>query len=151
MDHTVVHFEIPADDPERAARFYRELFGWEIKKFGAEEGEKDGRAEAGEREASDATPGPAEYWMIMTVPAGEEGKPTRAGVNGGLMRRQHAGQTPVNYIGVGSVDDHAARALELGAEIVLRKTPVQGMGWFAWVRDPDGNVLGLWESDERAA
>jgi predicted enzyme related to lactoylglutathione lyase len=40
MDHTIVHFEIPADDPERAARFYRDLFGWKIDKY---EGSTDQR------------------------------------------------------------------------------------------------------------
>src|SRR2546428_11628547 len=67
MDHTVVHFEIPADDPERAAKFYRELFGWEISRWGNPAG-------AGE--------GP-EYWMVRTVPTDAKGQPTRPGVNGG--------------------------------------------------------------------
>ena len=38
MDHTIVHFEIPADHPERATKFYRELFGWEIQKWSSEGG-----------------------------------------------------------------------------------------------------------------
>ena len=38
MDHTIVHFEIPADDPARATKFYRELFGWEIQKWASEGG-----------------------------------------------------------------------------------------------------------------
>src|SRR3989441_13234384 len=67
MDHPVVHFEIPADDPERAAKFYRELFGWEISRWGNPAG-------AGE--------GP-EYWMVRTVPTDAKGQPTRPGVNGG--------------------------------------------------------------------
>src|SRR2546425_11401218 len=67
MDHTVVDFEIPADDPERAAKFYRELFGWEISRWGNPAG-------AGE--------GP-EYWMGRTVPTDAKGQPTRPGVNGG--------------------------------------------------------------------
>src|SRR5512145_3168942 len=101
MDHTVVHFEIPADDPERAAKFYRELFGWEISRW---EG---------------ATGGGAEYWMVRTVPTDGAGQPTRPGVNGGLMRRMMPGQTPVNYVSVASVDEFVRRAEQLGAKVVV--------------------------------
>jgi uncharacterized protein len=132
MDHTVVHFEIPADDPERAANFYRGLFGWDIQKMPA------GGA------------GP-EYWMVRTVPTDETGTPARPGVNGGLLRRMHAGHPFVNYIGVESVDASAAKAKELGAEIVVPKSPVPGMGWFIWFKDPEGNVMALWETDPKAA
>ena len=75
MDHTIVHFEIPADQPERAARFYRELFGWEISKWDAP---TEGMA--------DRDPG-FEYWMVRTVPTDAEGRPTRPGVNGASCMR----------------------------------------------------------------
>jgi hypothetical protein len=99
MDHTVVHFEIPADDPERAARFYRELFECDINRWAG------------------ATAGGAgmEYWLVRTVPSDASGQPTRPGVNGGLMRRLAPGQSPVNYIGVASVDEFVRRAERLGA------------------------------------
>ncbi len=135
MDHTVVHFEIPADDPERAAKFYRELFGWEISKWG-------GPAGGGE--------GP-EYWMVRTVPTDAAGQPTRPGVNGGLMRRMMPAQTPVNYIGVASVDEFVRRAERLGAKVVVPKMPVPGMGWFAQLRDTEGNVFAIWQTDAAAA
>jgi predicted enzyme related to lactoylglutathione lyase len=134
MDHTVVHFEIPADDPERAAKFYRELFGWEISRYG-------GPTAGGEA---------PEYWMVQTVPTDAAG-PTRPGVNGGLMRRMMPGQTPVNYIGVASVDEFVQRASRLGAEVCVPKKPVPGMGWFAQLRDPEGNVFAVWQTDASAA
>lgn len=84
MDHTVVHFEIPADDPDRAAKFYRELFGWEISRW-------------------DSAAGGIEYWMVRTVPTDAKGQPTRPGVNGGLMRRMAPGQTPVNDVSVANI------------------------------------------------
>jgi uncharacterized protein len=130
MDHTIVHFEIPVDDPERATRFYRELFGWSIQKWSA---------------------GGPEYWMVSTVPTDEKGQPDRPGVNGGLMRRQHAGHVPVNYISVDSVDESTKKARRLGAEELMPKTPVKGMGWFAWLKDTEGNVFGIWQTDEKAA
>jgi predicted enzyme related to lactoylglutathione lyase len=130
MDHTIVHFEIPADDPERAAKFYRELFGWDIKKF-----------EGGEME----------YWTISTVPTDAQGTPTRPGVNGGLMRRMYPGHAPVNYIAVDDVDAYVAKAGKVGAKVMMGKTPVPGMGWFAQFGDPEGNVFAVWQHDSTAA
>ena len=85
VDHTIVHFEIPADNVEKLRKFYSELFGWKIEK----------------------TPGPAEYWDIQIVPVDEKGAPIRPGVNGGMMKRQNPEHTPVNYILVESVDEYA--------------------------------------------
>jgi predicted enzyme related to lactoylglutathione lyase len=132
MDHTIVHFEIPADDPERAAKFYRELFGWNINKF-------EGTAGGG-----------IEYWMVETVPTDEGGMPIRQGVNGGLMRRMYPGQVPVNYHAVESVDAFVTRAERLGAKVMMGKSPVPGMGWFAQLTDPEGNIFAIWETDPNA-
>ena len=129
MDHTVVHFEIPADDPERAVRFYRELFGWEIKHMG----------------------GPMDYWLLETVPTDGEGMPIRQGVNGGLMRRMMPGQVPVNYIAVDDVDEFARKAERLGAKVIVPKMPVPGMGWFAQLTDTEGNIFAIWQHDMAAA
>src|SRR3989449_9346779 len=112
MDHTVVHFEIPANEPERAAKFYRELFGWEISRWGGAPG-------GGEA---------AEYWMVRIVPTDADGQPIRPGVNGRLMRRMFPGQAPVNYIGVARVDEFVRRAERLGAKVVASKRAVPGMG-----------------------
>jgi predicted enzyme related to lactoylglutathione lyase len=132
MAHTVVHFEIPADDLDRAAEFYRKLLGWEIRK-----GEEAGAGEG--------------YWMVSTVPADAEGRPAQPGVNGGLMRREHPRQQPVNYVEVEDVDRYAADAVELGGAVVVPRTAVPGMGWFVCLTDTEGNVFGLWQSDPAAA
>ena len=131
VDHTIVHFEIPADDPERAAKFYRELFGWEIQKWSLEGG--------------------PDYWMVATVPTDGKGQTLRPGVNGGLIGRRHPGHLPTNYIGVENLDEYARKARRLGAEEVTPKTPVKGMGWYAWLKDPEGNVFGIWQTDEKVA
>lgn len=129
MSHTVVHFEIPADQPERAAEFYRELFGWKIDHMG----------------------GPMDYWLVNTVPTDAEGRPAEPGVNGGLMRRMFAGQTPVNYISVENVDEFSEKAERLGAKVVVPKRPVPGMGWFAQLTDTEGNIFAIWQHDSAAA
>ena len=131
MDNTIVHFEIPADNPERAAKFYRELFGWNINKW--------------------ENPNGIDYWMVETVPTNEQGMPVRQGVNGGMMQRMYPSQQPVNYIAVESVDDAVAKAERLGAKVMMGKTPVPGMGWFAQLTDPEGNVIAVWETDPAAA
>ena len=130
MDHTVVHFEIPADDPERALKFYRELFGWEIQKWSSQAG--------------------PEYWSVSTVRPDGKGS-IRLGTNGGILRLQHAGHVPVKYVSVESVDQYIRKATLLGGKELLPKTPVPGMGWFAWLSDTEGNAFGIWQSDERAA
>ena len=129
MSHTVVHFEIPADQPERAAEFYRELFGWKI----------------------DHMEGPMDYWLVNTVATGADGRPTEQGVNGGLMRRMMPGQTPVNYISVENVDQFSRKAESLGAKVVVPKMPVPGMGWFAQLTDTEGNIFAIWQHDPAAA
>ena len=131
MDSMIVHFEIPADDPERAAKFYRELFGWKIDRWENSNG--------------------IEYWMVETVPTNEQGMPVRQGVNGGMMPRMYPSQQPTNYISVASVDDAVAKAERLGAKVMMGKTPVPGMGWFAQLTDPEGNVIAVWETDPAAA
>jgi uncharacterized protein len=132
MDHTVVHFEIPADDPERAAQFYRDLFGWDIQHLGP------------------AGAGSIDYWLVRTIPTDAQGMPTRPGVNGGLMRRMMPGQAPVNYIAVEKVDEYVRKAERLGAKVLVPKRPVPQMGWFAQLKDPEGNVFAVWENDTAA-
>ena len=116
MSHDICHFEIPADDPEALAKFYDQLLGWKIEKF----------------------PGPMDYWMIQT---GGEGA-----LAGGMMKRQAPEQVPMNYVEVESVDEYAAKAEGLGAQVVVPKMQVGDMGWFVVIVDPQGNCLGLWES-----
>ena len=121
MKHTFVHFEIPADDVERAINFYRELFDWQIEAAGGFEG----------------------YWLIQT---GDEDD-----LAGGLMKRQSPDQGPINYVQVESVADYAAKIEELGGKIIVPKSPVPGMGWFAHFADTEGNIFALWENDKSAA
>ncbi len=132
MDHTICHFEIPADAPQRAAEFYRELFDWDIRSW-------------------DSADNNAEIQMIKTVPSDETGQPIRPGVNGMIMKRQHPQQPFANYILVESVEEYGAKAVALGGQIVMPKTAVPGMGWFLYFMDTEGNILGLWQSDESAA
>lgn len=123
MDHTIVHFEIPADDIEKLRHFYAQLFGWKIEKM----------------------PGFAEYWNIETVPVDDAGRLVRPGVNGGLMKRQTADQQLVTYIAVESIDDYSEKIVKLGGTITVPKQEIPGIGWWAFAQDPEGNQFGLFQ------
>ena len=118
----VIHFEIPADNPERAAEFYREVFGWQLQKW----------------------QGPQEYWLVTTGP---EGQP---GINGGLMRRTNPGAGTVNTIGVASVDKCAAAIEKKGGKTVVPKMAIPGVGYLAYCMDTEGNTFGILEADQAA-
>ena len=121
MDHTIIHFEIPAVDPEKLKQFYAGLFGWKIEKY----------------------PGPIEYWMIQTVPTDDRGMLQRPGVNGGMVKKDRVDQKPVNYISVESIDDAIKKVSKLGGKIVSPKQEVPNVGWIAAAMDPEGNHIAL--------
>jgi len=116
-NNRVVHFEIPANQPEALTKFYSDLFGWKFQKA--------------------PIPGP-EYWLCDT---GSDGP----GINGAVMQRQHAQQPWMNYVDVASIDEAIRLATMLGAKVALPKTPVPGVGAVAAIVDPQGNICGLWE------
>jgi len=118
---SIVWFEIPADNPERAKKFYAGLFGWKINKF----------------------PGMNDYWHIDT--GGPDASP-----DGGLMARKQPGQTITNYVNVESVDKAAAKVEKLGGKICMGKTAVPQMGYFVLCLDPENNMFALWERTQTA-
>src|SRR3974377_1024740 len=113
-----VHFEIPADQPERAIGFYQKVFGWTFQKWD----------------------GPMEYWMIGT------GDPSEPGINGGMMRRQNPGQPRVNTGGVADVDATLRTVLSSGGECALPKMPIPGVGWLAYCKDTEGHIFGIMQN-----
>ena len=126
MKHTIMHFEIPAEDLEKLKSFYENLFGWRIKKTGD-----------------------MDYYMIHTVETDEKGVAKEPGINGGMMKKKSPQQGQVNYIWVESVDEYAKKAQELGGRVLMEKQEVPQMGWFMIVSDPEGNVFGIWEDAKR--
>jgi predicted enzyme related to lactoylglutathione lyase len=132
----VVHFEIQAADPERAAKFYRELFGWDIKEW-----------------VVPGTDMPEEnrYWLVST---GSEDEP---GINGGMLFRRGPGPVEgqavnayVCTIDVASVDASVKKAVKAGAAVAVPKMPIKGVGWLAYCKDPEGNIFGMMEDDSDA-
>jgi uncharacterized protein len=114
----VVHFEVSADDPERAAKFYETVFGWTATKWG----------------------GPKDYWLLTTGPDDQPG------INGGIFKRMGP-VGHVNSIDVASVDDAAAKVVAAGGEVVVPKMPIPGVGWLIYCKDTEGSVFGLHQKD----
>jgi predicted enzyme related to lactoylglutathione lyase len=123
-----VHFEIHAADPAKLSKFYADVFGWRITHMPQ-----------------------FDYYLIDT---GDNDGP---GINGGFVRRMGGGAAvgaPVNAfvcsLGVKSVDDAVAKATAAGAQIALPKMAIPGVGWQAYIRDPDENIVGLHQADPGA-
>lgn len=115
----VVHFEIPVDEPERASAFYRDALGWEVSSFGDEP-----------------------YWLVR---AGADDEP---GADGALIGRGDLHRSPVVVVGVESIDETLGRVGASGGEILQPKMPIPGVGWSAYMRDTEGNTIGLFQPDE---
>jgi predicted enzyme related to lactoylglutathione lyase len=123
----VVHFEIPAENLERAKEFYGSVFGWQLQTM----------------------PMPGGEYTIATTTAVDEQtqQPTEPGaINGGLMQRTEQTPTPVLTIDADAIDTTLKEIEAAGGTTVTPRTEIEGMGAFAYFKDPEGNVLGLWET-----
>ena len=124
MADKVVHFELPADNLERAEYFYQSAFGWSV----------------------NSMPGMG-YTLVGTAPSGPDGTPTEPGaINGGMLKRQPPIQNPVITVQVRDIDDALARIQALGGRVVRGREPVVNVGFAAYFADSEGNVLGLWQT-----
>ena len=117
MAERVVHFEITADDGERAAEFYRNTFGWTVSKWD----------------------GPVDYWLVSTG----EG----AGIDGALMGRGHGQPVINTVQVEGTVEDAVARVEKAGGTQIDEIHPIPGVGRFTYVKDTEGNVFGLMQPE----
>jgi predicted enzyme related to lactoylglutathione lyase len=132
----IVHFEIHAGDPERAAKFYIDVFGWEMNEWvipGAQMKDEN------------------RYWLVTTGPE------TEPGINGGLLFRR--GQAPIEgqpvnafvcTVGVANLDESIDKALNAGGSVALPKMAVKDMGWLAYCKDTEGNIFGMMQEDKSA-
>lgn len=121
MSNRVVHFEIPSDNPEKAIEFFKEVFGWGFQKFGD-----------------------FDYWLVMT---GDEKSP---GINGGLMKKNDPKQPVTNSISVQNLDEMVKKVEKAGGKIVVPRTPIPGVGYYAYFTDLDGNIHGIMQDDKTA-
>lgn len=120
----VVHFEIPADDLARADKFYKDVFGWQIEAM--------------------TMPGGMEYHMATT-----KGKKDLGAINGGLMKRSPMVAATTVAMNVASIDETMKKIQAAGGSMVMPKMPVADMGFYAYAKDSEGNVIGVWEDAKK--
>ncbi|MFZ2193279.1 MAG: VOC family protein [Candidatus Moraniibacteriota bacterium] len=123
----VIHFEIQADDVERAKKFYENVLGWKIEKY-----------------MDEKNSGMMDYWMVMT---GEKGTP---GIDGGMYKRPADDKlyTFDCTIDVPDIDSAVAAVKANGGTITREKSELPGVGWFASVKDPEGNRFALMQATD---
>ena len=117
MPERIVHYEITADDPERAAAFYRDAFGWVVDKWD----------------------GPVDYWLATTGDG--------PGIDGAIMSRAHNQAVINTLQIEGSLEDAITRVKKAGGEHSFDIQQIPGVGRFTYARDTEGNVLGLMEPE----
>lgn len=123
MNGRVVHFEIPFDDGDRAKSFYGKAFGWNLM----------------------SVPD-MDYTMVMSGPSGEQG-PTESGfINGGMMQREEPFTAPNIVVAVDNLEEALTAINDAGGTTVSERQAVGDMGFTAYFRDSEGNLLGLWEN-----
>ena len=122
----VVHFEIPADNVERAKKFYKETFDWKI------------------------IPVPQmNYTLLETVEVDQNNMPKESGaINGGMMERSLGIAGPVLTINVDNIDSSIDKIKNQGGTIIQGKMEVPTVGFIAYFQDTEGNILGLIQPTE---
>lgn len=121
---SVVHFEIPAEDPERMKKFYSSVFGWQLQQMGPEYGN---------------------YITALTTEMdAKTRRPKNPGaINGGMMKRTADVKAPVIYMYVKDIEKTLKEIEKNGGKVVQGKTHVNGEMYTAYFKDSEGNVMGL--------
>lgn len=123
----VVHFDVPADDMQRAIVFYKNVFDWKIEKYPMPDPE-------------------VEYYGAHTVETDENHMPKTPGaINGGMMKKEPTAPYPIITIGVESIEEAIKKAESNGGMVVMPVVNVMGMGLHARIKDSEGNIVGIWQ------
>lgn len=118
MAGRVVHFEIPIDESDRAGMFYRDVFGWNVQRWGD-----------------------VDYWPVS---AGDE---AGSGSDGALTPRKAAPEGILIYVSVDDIDATLEKIRQAGGHPLTGRMPIPEMGWYAQFRDTEGNQVGLFQRD----
>jgi uncharacterized protein len=124
----IAYFEIPSEDVERAKKFYASVFGWDIRKS--------------------PMPEMPDYTMINTGKTSVEEGMGQLNM-GGITKRAFPGQPITNYIEVENIDKTLELVKKMGGKTVGKKMKVDTVGFMAFIKDTEGNVIGLWEPEKK--
>ena len=126
----VVHFELPADNVERAKKFYKETFDWQMQDMPE-----------------------MNYIILRTVDIDEKMMPKESGaINGGMFKRGDTNNMingPTLSVGVDDIDSAIKKIKNAGGLILKDKMPVGDMGFMAYFKDTEGNILSVWQTAKK--
>ena len=117
----ISHFELPSNDPAKFKEFYSKVFGWKYQQWGTEE-----------------------YFLTQT------GSKEEPGIEGAIMKKKHPEQPVVVSMTVENLDKCTEDVNSNGGQVVVPKMSVPGMGYLAYFKDPDGNIVGMMQMDQNA-
>lgn len=123
----VQHFEIPADDVARARKFYEGVFGWRTSEFPISE---------------------MMYVGLHTGPVDDNNNWQEPGfINGGMFQRNAdiPVQGPTVAITVPDIEAALEKVKASGGAVVTPTTQIGQMGLYAYIKDSEGNVIGVWQ------
>jgi uncharacterized protein len=122
--NSVIHFELPADLPDRAKKFYQGVFEWSVRDFPE-----------------------MNYSIFTTTEVDEKQMPLKPGaINGGLAKRGQSVTVPSFAISVPNIDAFLPKIIAAGGKVLQKKMAVGTMGFMAYFSDTEGNVLSLWQN-----
>ena len=125
----VVHFEIPVDERDRAKKFYSSVFEWSMQEMPFQDDV---------------------YIFAITSPVDENYMLQEKGaINGGMFKRDGDLKNPIITIGVSSIDEFVEKIEAAGGKIIVPKGEVPDMGYYAYFKDTEGNIMGIWENMNR--
>jgi predicted enzyme related to lactoylglutathione lyase len=122
----VVHFELPAEDRERMAEFYTNVFGWKTQMLGPEMGN---------------------YVVATTTESDEKtGRPKNPGaINGGFFTKSDdkPAQYPSVVIAVEDIKEHMKKVEEAGGEVLGEPWDIPSAGLYVSFIDTEGNRVSM--------
>jgi hypothetical protein len=119
----VIHFEMPAEDRDRMAKFYSGVFGWQTQMMGEDFGN---------------------YVTVSTTDTGPDGRPTTPGaINGGFYPKSADAPVTSVVIGVGDIKAHAKKVAAAGGKVLGEPVEIPGIGWYVSFVDTEGNRLSM--------
>ena len=127
----VVHFEMPAKDNARVAKFYTEAFGWQMNQLGPEMGN---------------------YLLAGTTPVDENKMALNPGaINGGFFewKDEDGMNSPHIVIQVDNLDESIEAVKKSGGTITSDKMPIPGIGTYVSFTDTEGNHVGMLQPPQK--
>jgi len=128
----VVHFEMPADDRKRMAKFYSNVFGWKTELLGSDMGD---------------------YVTVATTESDDNGPKKPGAINGGFYPRKKdwPAQYPSVVISVDDIKASMKQVSSAGGKVLGEPMDIPGVGTYVSFTDTEGNRVSLLQPLPRMA